>query len=125
MNDLHGKIDQQYQLDLDGDGTPDGTFGRMDYAAAYLKEKKAEKKNTLTVHAGDMIGGSSPVSSLLQDEPTVELMEDIGFDVGTVGNHEFDEGTDELMRMLKGEIIRKALAAMTGKIFPSCALIVK
>lgn len=102
MNDLHGKIDQQYELDLAGNGTADGVFGRMDYAAAYLKEKKAEKKNTLIVHAGDMIGGSSPVSSLLQDEPTVELMEDIGFDVGTVGNHEFDEGTDELLRILNG-----------------------
>ncbi|WP_411809341.1 5'-nucleotidase C-terminal domain-containing protein [Bacillus mojavensis] len=118
MNDLHGKIDQQYELDLDGDGTPDGTFGRMDYAAAYLKEKKAEKKNTLTVHAGDMIGGSSPVSSLLQDEPTVELMEDIGFDVGTVGNHEFDEGTDELMRMLKGGDHPKGTSGYDGQNFP-------
>ncbi|TYS38923.1 endonuclease [Bacillus swezeyi] len=102
MNDLHGKIDQQYQLDLNEDGQPDGTFGRMDYTAALLKQKKAEQKNTLLVHAGDMIGGSSPVSSLLQDEPTVEIMEEIGFDAGTVGNHEFDEGTDELLRMLKG-----------------------
>ena len=100
MNDLHGKIDQQYQLDLNGDGRTDGTFGRMDYAASLIKEKKAEQENTLIVHAGDMIGGSSPVSSLLQDEPTVEVMEEIGFDVGTVGNHEFDEGTEELLRML-------------------------
>ncbi|MGO4900179.1 5'-nucleotidase C-terminal domain-containing protein [Bacillus sp. GM2] len=102
MNDLHGKIDQQYELDLNGDGRTDGTFGRMDYAAALIKEKKAERENTLIVHAGDMIGGSSPVSSLLQDEPTVEVMEEIGFDVGTVGNHEFDEGTEELLRMLNG-----------------------
>ncbi|WP_077737143.1 5'-nucleotidase C-terminal domain-containing protein [Bacillus sonorensis] len=102
MNDLHGKIDQQYQLDINGDGLLDGTFGRMDYTAALLKQKKAEKKNTLLVHAGDMIGGSSPVSSLLQDEPTVEIMEEIGFDIGTVGNHEFDEGTNELLRMLNG-----------------------
>ena len=29
-------------------------------------------------------------------------MEDIGFDVGTVGNHEFDEGTDELKRIING-----------------------
>lgn len=49
-----------------------------------------------------MIGGSSPVSALFQDEPTVELMEDIGFDVGTVGNHEFDEGTNELKRIING-----------------------
>lgn len=102
MNDLHGKIDQQYKLDLDGDGQTDGTFGRMDYAAALIKERKAGRKNALLVHAGDMIGGSSPVSSLLQDEPTVELMEEIGFDVGTVGNHEFDEGTDEFLRILHG-----------------------
>ncbi|WP_269154383.1 5'-nucleotidase C-terminal domain-containing protein [Bacillus sonorensis] len=102
MNDLHGKIDQQYQLDLNGDGHTDGTFGRMDYTAALLKERKAERKNTLLVHAGDMIGGSSPVSSLLQDEPTVDIMEEIGFDVGTVGNHEFDEGADELLRILNG-----------------------
>ena len=76
-------------------------YGRMDYVAAYMKQKQAANKNTITVHAGDMIGGSSPVSSLLQDEPTVELMENIGFDVGTVGNHEFDEGVDELLRIHK------------------------
>ncbi|WP_144522411.1 5'-nucleotidase C-terminal domain-containing protein [Bacillus pumilus] len=86
MNDLHGKIDQEYELDLKGDGNK-GMYGRMDYVAAYMKQKQAAHKNTITVHAGDMIGGSSPISSLLQDEPTVELMENIGFDVGTVGNH--------------------------------------
>ncbi|MCY8942625.1 5'-nucleotidase C-terminal domain-containing protein [Bacillus atrophaeus] len=120
MNDLHGKIDQQYELDLNQDGKTDGTFGRMDFAAAYLKERKAEKENTLLVYAGDMIGGSSPVSSLLQDEPTVELMEEVGFDVGTVGNHEFDEGTDELMRMLKGgeHPEEKGTSGYDGQNFP-------
>ncbi len=44
MNDLHGKIDQQYELDLNGDGRTDGTFGRMDYAAALIKEKKPSGK---------------------------------------------------------------------------------
>ncbi len=39
-----------------------------------------------------MIGGSPLVSALFQDEPTVEVMESLGFDVGTLGNHEFDEG---------------------------------
>ncbi len=59
MNDLHGKIDQQYELDLNGDGKPDGTFGRMDYAA-YIKKAKAEKEHAFVVHAGDMIGGALP-----------------------------------------------------------------
>lgn len=48
MNDLHGKIDQQYELDLNGDGKPDGTFGRMDYAAAYIKKAKARKNTPLS-----------------------------------------------------------------------------
>ncbi|WP_047983070.1 5'-nucleotidase C-terminal domain-containing protein [Ornithinibacillus californiensis] len=101
MNDLHGKIDQEYMIDPDGDDVDD-MHGRMDYTATAIKEREAENPNTLIVHAGDMIGGSSPVSGLLQDEPTVEIMEEIGFDVGTVGNHEFDEGLDELLRMVNG-----------------------
>ncbi|WP_456277479.1 DUF6359 domain-containing protein [Bacillus sp. AK128] len=101
LNDLHGKIDQEYQLDTNGDETAE-TVGRMDYVAAYLKQREATNPNTLIVHAGDMIGGSSPVSALLQDEPTVEILEAIGFDYGTVGNHEFDEGTQELLRMVNG-----------------------
>lgn len=101
LNDLHGKIDQEYSLDPDGDGVFD-MYGRMDYTAAAMKEREQENEHTLIVHAGDMIGGSSPISGLLQDEPTVEIMEAIGFDVGTVGNHEFDEGLDELLRMVNG-----------------------
>lgn len=101
MNDLHGKIDQQYDLDPDGDGVFD-TYGRMDFVASALKEREQDNPNTFIVHASDMIGGSSPISGLLQDEPTVEILEEIGFDVGTVGNHEFDEGTEEFMRMLNG-----------------------
>ncbi|MFZ3579114.1 5'-nucleotidase C-terminal domain-containing protein [Virgibacillus sp. DJP39] len=101
MNDLHGKIDQEYELDPDGDETFN-MYGKMDFVAGAIEAREQTNPNTLVVHAGDMIGGSSPVSGLLQDEPTVEIMEEIGFDVGTVGNHEFDEGTDELLRMVNG-----------------------
>ncbi|MFS0655066.1 5'-nucleotidase C-terminal domain-containing protein [Bacillus sp. 179-C3.3 HS] len=117
LNDLHGKIDQQYEMDINGDGNKE-MVGRMDYVAAYMKQKQAANKHTITVHAGDMIGGSSPVSSLLQDEPTVELMENIGFDVGTVGNHEFDEGVDELLRILKGGDHPKGTKGYDGQNFP-------
>ncbi|UOQ50106.1 5'-nucleotidase C-terminal domain-containing protein [Gracilibacillus caseinilyticus] len=99
MNDLHGKIDQEYTLNLDGG---DAIYGRMDYTASAIKEREQENENTLLVHAGDMIGGSSPVSALLQDEPTVEIMNEMGFDVGTLGNHEYDEGLGELNRMIDG-----------------------
>ena len=82
VNDLHGKVDVTATIN-------NVNYGRADYLATYLKARKATNpNNTLIIHSGDMIGGSSPVSALLQDEPTVEIMEAIGFDVGTVGNHE-------------------------------------
>ncbi|WP_100405562.1 5'-nucleotidase C-terminal domain-containing protein [Bacillus solitudinis] len=98
LNDLHGKIDQTYSISEPAIANS----GRVDYVAAYLKEREATNPNTFIVHAGDMIGGSSPVAALLQDEPVVEIMEAIGFDFGTVGNHEFDEGTEEFLRMVQG-----------------------
>ncbi|NRK74394.1 2,' 3'-cyclic nucleotide 2'-phosphodiesterase, partial [Salmonella enterica subsp. enterica serovar Typhi] len=70
---------------------------------------------------GDMIGGSSPVSALLQDEPTVEIMESLGFDVGVVGNHEFDEGVDEMLRMINGGDHPKGTSEYDGMNFPVLA----
>ena len=43
-----------------------------------------------------------PVSALLQDEPTIPFLNELGFDIGTVGNHEFDEGVKEMMRLING-----------------------
>lgn len=103
LNDLHGKIDQHYELDITGDGQIDGTYGGAEYMAAYIREKQtANPGNTLFVGVGDLIGGSSPVSALFQDEPTVEILNALGLAVNTVGNHEFDEGTAELLRMVNG-----------------------
>ena len=42
------------------------------------------------------------ISALFHDEPTIEAMNKIGLDVNAVGNHEFDEGVYELMRMQYG-----------------------
>ncbi len=54
------------------------------------------------LHAGDAVGASRPVSALLQDEPTIRFINEIGFDLGTVGNHEFDEGVAEMKRLIDG-----------------------
>jgi 2',3'-cyclic-nucleotide 2'-phosphodiesterase / 3'-nucleotidase / 5'-nucleotidase len=93
INDLHGQLDT-YNKGLNAGG--------IEYLAAHLKEREATNPNTLMVHAGDVAGASSPVSALLQDEPTIKMLNEIGFDVGTVGNHEFDEGVDEMMRLIDG-----------------------
>jgi 5'-nucleotidase len=95
INDLHGQLNVTRQVA----GKP---AGRVDYLAAYLKQRKAENKNTLLVQAGDMIGASPPVSALLQDEPTITILDKLGMDIGTAGNHEFDEGANELLRLING-----------------------
>ncbi|MEH7333064.1 5'-nucleotidase C-terminal domain-containing protein [Neobacillus drentensis] len=95
VNDFHGQLNITRKFN-------GKNVGRADYLAAYLKERKAKNKNTLLVHAGDMVGASAPVSSVLQDEPTIKALNQIGFDVGTLGNHEFDQGVKEMMRLIQG-----------------------
>lgn len=102
INDWHGKIDQHYDLDINGDGTTDGTYGGAEYLASYIRAKQNANPNAMLVGVGDIIGGSSPVSALFQDEPTVEITNSLHMAVNVVGNHEFDEGTTELLRMVNG-----------------------
>ena len=49
-----------------------------------------------------MVGASPLVSSRYHDEPTVKAMDLTGFDVGTLGNHELDEGVAEALRLVRG-----------------------
>lgn len=95
INDFHGQIDVTRTVN-------GKKVGGADYLATYLKKEEKENKNTLIVHAGDVVGASAPTSSLLEDEPTIRILNNIGFDMGTLGNHEFDRGTEEMMRLIKG-----------------------
>jgi 5'-nucleotidase len=114
FNDFHGNIDPP-----NGSGgvvatrsttTPPTTVnvpaGGVEYLAHWVKELRAEAKKTskyvYTVAAGDLIGASPLVSAAFHDEPTVEEMNSLGLDITSVGNHEFDEGVDELLRLQKG-----------------------
>ncbi len=100
VNDFHGQLNK-YQL-------VSGTMaGGAEYLAAYLKKYKQENPNTLLVHAGDMVGGSPPISSQFQDEPTIEFLNLLHFDVGTPGNHELDEGVNEMKRLIHGGFNKK------------------
>ncbi|GAA0500667.1 bifunctional metallophosphatase/5'-nucleotidase [Paractinoplanes deccanensis] len=106
-NDFHGAIDPPSGsgavVNASGTSTP---AGGVEYLATYLKrlraEATAEGRSTLTVGAGDLIGASPLVSAAFHDEPTIELMNQVGLQVSSVGNHEFDEGVDELIRMQRG-----------------------
>lgn len=67
-----------------------------------IQALKAANPLHAVVSAGDMIGASPLTSALFKDEPTIEAMNRIGIDFNAVGNHEFDEGKDELLRMQHG-----------------------
>jgi 5'-nucleotidase len=77
--------------------------GGIAYLATHIEAQRERNRNTLTVGAGDLIGASPLVSALFHDEPTIEALNTIGMDVSGVGNHEFDEGVDELLRMQYGD----------------------
>jgi 5'-nucleotidase len=110
INDFHGQITEGRYVS----GRP---VGSAPVLASYLKTAAEGMENeTFIVHAGDFVGASTPESSLLQDEPTIEFMNLLGNKhctdkfqlhpkcnlVGTVGNHEFDEGATEMMRLFEG-----------------------
>jgi 5'-nucleotidase len=76
--------------------------GGAEYMATLAKELREGHKNNIFVAAGDLIGASPFLSAMFHDEPTIESLSMMGLAVTSVGNHEFDEGTDELLRMQNG-----------------------
>jgi 5'-nucleotidase len=76
--------------------------GGAEYLATHIRELEKGHPNSLVVSAGDLIGATPLLSAAFHDEPTIEAMNDIGLDVASVGNHEFDEGATELLRMQRG-----------------------
>ena len=76
--------------------------GGAEYFATHMKALGSEDADTYVVGAGDMIGGTPLLSGLFHDEPTIEFLNSIGTDTVGVGNHEFDEGKAELLRMQYG-----------------------
>jgi len=93
FNDFHGYIKSR-----EGSSSNPGAAS----FAYQLKQLRAQNPLHAVVSAGDMIGASPLTSALFKDEPTIEVMNRIGIDFNAVGNHEFDEGRDELLRMQNG-----------------------
>jgi 5'-nucleotidase len=76
--------------------------GGAEHMATLVRQLREQSKNTVFVAAGDLIGASPFLSAMFHDEPTIESLSMMGLDVASVGNHEFDEGKDELLRMQNG-----------------------
>ena len=107
INDFHGALSTTGSYygpkgsTVSGAGTAALLAGYFSKAEENFKSQNSDGK-TLRVQAGDMVGASPANSGLLQDQPTMRILNQMKFDVGTLGNHEFDEGLGEFNRILTG-----------------------
>jgi 5'-nucleotidase len=76
--------------------------GGAEHMATLVKQLRQGASNTIFVAAGDLIGASPFLSAMFHDEPTIESLSMMGLALASVGNHEFDEGKVELLRMQNG-----------------------
>jgi len=99
FNDFHGQL-------TEGRTVSNRPVGGAAVLATYLKTAADPfEGRSLIIHAGDHVGASPPQSALLQDEPAIQFLNVLAAKypiIGTFGNHEFDEGKDELKRLLNG-----------------------
>ncbi len=108
LNDFHGQLEKVSSTSSSGriNTTP---AGGAEYLSTHLQRLRAsaadQGRHSVTVAAGDLIGATPLMSAAFHDEPTIEAMNQMGLDISSVGNHEFDEGWRELVRMQEGGCI--------------------
>ena len=93
-NDTHSQIDP---LPANDANAGKGGVARR---ATLVKRIRKENPNTLLIDAGDVLQGT-PYFNFYKGEVEYKAMSAIGYDVGTLGNHEFDNGVDALATALK------------------------
>ncbi|AEG45625.1 bifunctional UDP-sugar hydrolase/5'-nucleotidase [Isoptericola variabilis] len=84
-NDFHGRIQQ------------DGTQAGAAVLAGAVDQLRAQNPNTVFAAAGDLIGASTFESFIQHDKPTIDALNAAGLEVSAVGNHELDQGYDDLI----------------------------
>ena len=108
LNDFHGNIEPTSQTNGGSVILPDGASGTKvavggaAYLASTVKALKAKNANSIVVGAGDLISASPFASAITHDEAAVDILNQIGMEVSSVGNHEFDRGITELQRIQNG-----------------------
>ncbi len=106
INDFHGNLEP-----------PEEELGGAAYLAAHLERAGNAAPHTVIVSAGDLVGASPLISGLFHDEPTVETANLFGLDLNAAGNHEFDEGWRELLRLRHGGAREGGDAGFSGADF--------
>jgi len=107
INDFHGNLKPplggiRIKDPADPTKTVNVPAGGAEFLATAVAELRKKNPNHIFVAAGDLVGATPLLSALFRDEPTIESMNMMGLEVTAVGNHEFDHGTAELLRLQKG-----------------------
>ena len=97
-SDWHGNIDP-----------PGAAGGAWGISARWAADRANFDGPTLTVAAGDDVGATPPLSGFFGDIPAVKSQRLMGVQVGTFGNHNFDNGIAHTQ-----DIIDAAMAPSTG-----------
>jgi len=107
INDFHGNLKPpqggiRIRDPQDAGKTINVPAGGSEHMASALNELRAKNPNHIFVAAGDLVGATPLTSALFHDEPTIEAMNLMGLEASAVGNHEFDKGSVELLRLQRG-----------------------
>lgn len=108
INDFHGALSTKGTFTDDNNnrtsnsGTAALLASYLNYAESKFSATTGVTDGTVRLQAGDMVGASPANSGLLQDEPTIKIMNALGIEISTLGNHEFDEGLGEFDRIWRG-----------------------
>ncbi|HEX6660754.1 MAG TPA: bifunctional metallophosphatase/5'-nucleotidase [Sphingomicrobium sp.] len=105
LNDFHGNVDRPadpVRFELGPDQFATSPAGGAAIVGQELANLRSGHDHTITVAAGDLIGASPLTSAYFLDEPTIDAMNLMGLSLASVGNHEFDKGSAELLRMQNG-----------------------
>jgi 5'-nucleotidase len=107
INDFHGNLRPplggiRIRDPQDAGKTVTVAAGGAEHLATALRELRAKNANHVFVAAGDLVGATPLLSALFHDEPTIASLSLMGLDAAAVGNHEFDHGRDELLRLQRG-----------------------
>ena len=105
LNDFHGNLErpkESVRFQLGADQFATAQVGGAAVVGAELAKMRAGHPNSITVAAGDLIGASPLTSAYFLDEPTIDALNLMGLELASVGNHEFDKGSAELLRIQNG-----------------------
>src|SRR5438128_3176277 len=99
INDLHGNLEASNLtlFLLDPGAPPDASLLRVQVGGAAalagtVQKLRAGVPHSFLLGAGDLIGAAPLVSTLFRHESTIEILNDMGLEASSLGNHEFDAG---------------------------------